>query len=223
VKLDRVSPFRKVAIGTWQTTYEDAGTYEPAFVARDGKGGIDIEIVRIEVLNRNRQPVITGRIPVGDGHPSYVPDVLVTFIDFDVWPQTERTVLYEIKHREELRDNWHRWKPRFKAARRFAKERGWSFRVITDREIRAGGLLWNAKFLLPYTHDEVTDGVHTLLIKTLRHLGPTTPEKLVSHLAKDPWERATLLASVWTMVASRTFLCDLSCPISMHTELSAYD
>lgn len=174
----------------------------------------------LKVRRWEPQPV---RIPVGDGHPSYVPDVLVTYLDFDVWPQTERTVLYEVKHREELRDNWHRWKARFKAARRYAKERGWSFQIITDREIRTGGLLWNAKFLLPYTHDEVTDGVHTLLIKTLRHLGPTTPEKLVSHLAKDPWERATLLASVWTMVASRTFLCDLSCPISMCTELSAYD
>lgn len=174
----------------------------------------------LKVRRWEPQPV---RIPVCGGHPSYVPDVLVTYLDFDVWPQTERTVLYEVKQREELRDNWHRWKPRFKAARRYAQERGWSFRIITDREIRTGGLLWNAKFLLPYTHDEVADGVHTLLTKTLRHLGPTTPEKLVEHLAKDPWERATLLASVWAMVASRAFLCDLSRPISMQTELSAYD
>jgi hypothetical protein len=173
----------------------------------------------LSVVRWRPQPV---RIPVGDGHPTYVPDVLVTYIDFDTRPQKEYTVLYEVKPRAELRDNWARWKARFKAARRYARERGWVFRIVTDREIRSGGLLWNAKFLLPYGHDDVADGVHTLLTKTLRHLGPTTPEKLVAHLAKDPWERATLLSSVWTLVAIRQFVCDLTKPISMQTEISTH-
>lgn len=174
----------------------------------------------LKVIRWEPQPV---RIAVGDGRPTYVPDVLVTYLDVSVWPHRERKVLYEVKQRAELRDNWHHWKARFKAARRYAREHGWKFKIITDREIRSGGLLWNAKFLLPYSHDEVADGVHTLLSKTIRHLGPTSPEKLVAHLAKDPWEQATLLSSVWTLVAGRAIVCDLTERLTMQTEISADD
>ncbi|MGE7137418.1 TnsA endonuclease N-terminal domain-containing protein [Luteibacter sp. NPDC031894] len=174
----------------------------------------------LKVTRWEPQPL---RIDVGDGHPSYVPDVLVTFYDYDVHPGREYKVLYEVKQRAELRDNWAKWKARFRAARRFARANGWAFRIVTDREIRSGGLLWNAKFLLPYGHDEVNGGIQELLVKTLRYLGPTTPEKLVAHLASDPWERAGLVASVWALVASRHFLCDLSERVTMHSEIYCHD
>jgi hypothetical protein len=166
------------------------------------------------------QPI---RIDVDDDNPSYVPDVLVTYFDYDVHPQRERKVLYEVKHREDLRKNWSLWKARFRAARRFARQRGWTFEIVTEREIRSSDLLWNAKFLLPYGHDDVDDGVHTLLVKTLRHLGSATPERLVNHLSDDPWERARLVATVWSLVAARTFICDLTQRLTMHSEISAYD
>ncbi len=44
--------------------------YEPAFYVRDGKGGVDIEVVRIEVLNRNRLPRLVSRVPIGIGDGS---------------------------------------------------------------------------------------------------------------------------------------------------------
>ncbi|MGY3228942.1 hypothetical protein ACVWWJ_000426 [Luteibacter sp. HA06] len=175
----------------------------------------DLKVVRWEP-----QPL---RVEVGDGHPTYVPDVLVTYLDYDAHPPREHKVLYEVKQRAELRDNWSKWKYRFKAARRHARRQGWAFRIVTDREIRSSGLLWNAKFLLPYGHDEVEGGIQDLLIKTLQFLGPTTPDKLVSHLAADPWERAQLLSAVWTLVSARKFICDLSDRITMHTEIACYD
>ncbi len=51
----------------WQTNYSSAGVYEPAFYVRDGKGGVDIEVVRIEVSNRNRVPRLLSRVPIGFG------------------------------------------------------------------------------------------------------------------------------------------------------------
>ncbi len=54
----------------WQPNYSSAGTHEAVFYVRDGKGGIDIEAVRIEVANRNRPPQMLSRIPVGNGDPS---------------------------------------------------------------------------------------------------------------------------------------------------------
>lgn len=53
-------------IFTWRTDFNSSNNgplYEPLFYARDGKGGIDIEAVRITVKNRNRAPIIISRIP----------------------------------------------------------------------------------------------------------------------------------------------------------------
>ena len=53
-------------IFTWQPDPNSAGQYEVSFLAIDARGGIDEEIVSIDVLNRNQAPVITSRIPVGN-------------------------------------------------------------------------------------------------------------------------------------------------------------
>ncbi|MDZ7363203.1 MAG: Ig-like domain-containing protein [candidate division KSB1 bacterium] len=50
----------------WATNLNSAGRYEVSFFARDNKGGVDEEIVVIEVKNRNQRPEIRSRIPVGN-------------------------------------------------------------------------------------------------------------------------------------------------------------
>jgi len=50
----------------WGTEINSAGRYEVSFIARDGKGGVDEEVVVIEVKNRNQKPIIYSRIPVGN-------------------------------------------------------------------------------------------------------------------------------------------------------------
>ncbi|MDZ7362854.1 MAG: Ig-like domain-containing protein [candidate division KSB1 bacterium] len=62
-------------IFTWQTDQNSAGQYEVSFLAFDSRGGVDEEVVTIDVINRNQAPVITGRIPVGN-HPGK-PDTTV--------------------------------------------------------------------------------------------------------------------------------------------------
>ncbi len=63
---------------TWVPNYNAAGIYEPAFYVRDNRGGLDIEIVRIEVLNRNWPPRIISRSPVGDANPNKPDTTLLT-------------------------------------------------------------------------------------------------------------------------------------------------
>ncbi|WP_426933667.1 Tn7 transposase TnsA N-terminal domain-containing protein [Xanthomonas arboricola] len=94
------------------------------------------------------QPV---RIPVPGGRP-YVPDVLVHWLGSDRSLAGGRTVLYEVKYREELRRKWDELRPRYRAATRYARERGWQFRLITEDRIRTQSL-FNAKFLLTYLSD----------------------------------------------------------------------
>lgn len=63
---------------TWKSNYTSAGVYEPEFIVRDGRGGIDIEIVRIEVADYNRPPRMISRVPVGNGDPSKPDTTLLT-------------------------------------------------------------------------------------------------------------------------------------------------
>jgi hypothetical protein len=50
----------------WATDPNSAGHYEVSFLVSDNKGGVDEEIVIIEVKNRNLKPIIYSRIPVGN-------------------------------------------------------------------------------------------------------------------------------------------------------------
>lgn len=109
-------------------------------------------------------------------------------------------VVYEVKYRDELRQKWAELKPRFKATRRYAKAHGWEFRIITEREIRAGGLLWNAEFLLPYVYDEPVDPGIVVLTTNLHRLGVSTPGKLLKECSSDRWEQARLLTVLWQQV-----------------------
>jgi hypothetical protein len=61
----------------WATNLNSAGRYEVSFFARDNKGGVDEEIVVIEVKNRNQRPVIRSRVPVGN-----VPSKIDTTLEY---------------------------------------------------------------------------------------------------------------------------------------------
>lgn len=168
------------------------------------------------VLRWDPQPV---RLPVPERGTSYVPDVLVTYRDDLRDPKSERRILYEIKYREDFRTKWKEYRPRLKAGVHYAREQGWSFRLITEREIRSGGLLWNAKFLLPYIHDEVSDGERALLLKMLTKLGMCSPTALLDACSSNPWEKARLLNALWMLVATRAIKTDLRIRLTMDAEI----
>jgi hypothetical protein len=50
----------------WQTDGNSAGRYEVSFLAYDMRGGVDEEIVIMDVQNRNQPPRIISRFPVGN-------------------------------------------------------------------------------------------------------------------------------------------------------------
>jgi lysophospholipase L1-like esterase len=63
----------------WATGANNPGQYAVSFIVRDGKGGVDEELVLIDVKNRNRMPIIWSRFPVGLG----IPTQRDTVIDFN--------------------------------------------------------------------------------------------------------------------------------------------
>lgn len=92
------------------------------------------------------QPVSIEWLDFTGKRHSYIPDVLVHYKQSG---RTKTVILYEIKYRSDLKENWQALKPKFKAAIKYCKARGWHFKVVTEVEIRTL-YLDNVRFLQPY-------------------------------------------------------------------------
>ncbi|ASX10981.1 TPA: TnsA endonuclease N-terminal domain-containing protein [Aeromonas dhakensis] len=141
---------------------------------------------------------------------SYTPDVLVCYRN-----GSRRPVLWEVKYRDDLRANWQEYRSKFRAAVRYARERGWRFRLATEREIR-GVRLVNARFLLPVLRRGCPDaGDVSSVLDGLRVSGSSTPALLLASLSPDTTERARLLPVLWYLVATGRVETDLGKKLTM--------
>lgn len=176
----------------------------------------------VDVLRWDAQPI---RLDLGGELGTYVPDVLVTFVGPSRLVSDTRHILYEVKYREDLGKNWPKLKPRYRAAIRFARAHGWSFKIITEREIRTP-LLWNAKFLLPYQNDTVEDVDCVRLMSKLAELtrdSESTPAGLLKACSSDRLVQAGLLSTLWYLVANRRVATDLRFQLSMQSRIWCHE
>jgi len=97
----------------------------------------------------------------------YTPDVLVRYRPVLTGQPGGPPALCEVKYRSDLREHGAEYRPKFTAARRYARDRGWRFRVVTEREIRTPRLR-NIRFLLRYRPMRVDDTDRDALLTTLR-------------------------------------------------------
>jgi len=169
----------------------------------------------LDVLKWEAQPF---RIELGRKRETYTPDVLVTYLDESRDATRTQKVLYEVKYREELKRDWPHLRDRYRAAWRFARNNGLRFKLITEREIRTE-LLWNAKFLLPYGHDEVCDDDSVRLLAQLRAMEMATPRSLLEYCSAERMVQARLLSVLWHLVARRRVGVDLTSKLTMTSEI----
>lgn len=147
---------------------------------------------------------------------SYTPDVLVHF-----QPEPGKAPtrwLVEVKYRDELRENWHWYRHRIKAAFRFAKAEGYQFHLMTEREIRTP-YLTNARFLLRYRDQPIEDPHLHVLLDKLELLREADPDMLLAAVYLDPWRRAQVLHVLWQCVAQGYIATDLTQPLTMSSRL----
>jgi len=147
---------------------------------------------------------------------SYTPDVLVHFQGESGKPTPKWLV--EVKYREDLRENWHWYKHRIKAAFRFAKAEGYLFHLMTEKEIRTT-YLSNARFLLRYRNLPIDDPHFHVLIDKLEMLRETDPDTLLTAIYLDPWRRAQVLHVLWQCVAQGYIGTDLNIPLTMRSRI----
>ncbi|MFQ6333984.1 TnsA endonuclease N-terminal domain-containing protein [Methylophilus sp. 3sh_L] len=151
----------------------------------------------------------------GEWH-QYTPDGLIEYRK-DIFVHDPRPVLVEVKYRNDFTGQFKPWLERYRAAKKYAKDRDWLFAIYTEDRIRTP-FLENVKFLTPYLDRYEPDMVIWLSDK-LKELQVTTPAELITVLCKDKWNQAKLIPLLWGIVARREIGCDLSEPLTMSTKI----
>ncbi|MGO9601981.1 MAG: heteromeric transposase endonuclease subunit TnsA [Candidatus Binataceae bacterium] len=149
---------------------------------------------------------------------TYIPD---GFIEYrrDGLPAREMPhALCEVKYREDFRASWRDQLPKFRAAKGYCKERGWEFKVFTEREIRTP-YLKNVRFLWSYRSYPYDSTLSTEILDKLQDLRETDPQALLCSMFRDKWNRAAALPTLWRLVADFLIGCDLSQPLTMKSRI----
>ncbi|WP_235584711.1 heteromeric transposase endonuclease subunit TnsA [Thiomicrospira sp. WB1] len=164
----------------------------------------DVQPVQIEWFDKNGK------------RRSYTPDILVK----RKTRSGEETVLVEVKYRSDLEKDWADLKPKLMAGLRYAKQRGWKFKIMTEVEIRTI-LLKNAKFLMPFIRRGADrEGDMTLIDNKLKELRQSTPKALLEQLAYSDWDKAALLPTLWYLIGTKQIRCDLyGAQLNMNTPI----
>lgn len=167
-----------------------------------------------EVKTIDPQPVRVEWLDARGHKRIYTPDVFVEFIESD----GKTPWLCEVKYRSELQEKWAELRPKFKAAFHFAKEQGWRFKIITEREIRTPYLA-NVHFLIGFRRSIPDAG---LMLDILGHLNKTngsTPRDLIEALRSDIAARAQLTNALWHLIAIFQVGVDLHQPLNMKSRI----
>jgi hypothetical protein len=168
--------------------------------------GFEEQPVRIAVTGRERRRV------------SYVPDILIHYRETGARPR--KPLLAEVKARRDLEKHKDKYAPKFSAAKSYAKERDWQFKVVDDSEIRIERLP-NLKFLREYhlispaSEDiqQVMEGIETAG-------GWVELEELLTIKCKDDDDRLNLLPVIWHLVAIGRIEVDIDTPFTDRTPLA---
>lgn len=163
-----------------------------------------------EVESFEVQPVKIKWVDAEGKNHIYTPDVLVYYHQAGIKP-----LLCEVKYRDELRENWTQFKPKFQAAYRYAKERGWRFKLITERRVRTT-LLDNAKFLLPFTRRITSEAEQIpVLLEKLALQPSTTVQSLLNSIDANPMIQAEYIPVLWYLVGTHQMGVDLTQKLTM--------
>ena len=165
----------------------------------------------VEITSYVEQPV-TVEYLVAEHSRHYTPDFLIRYLD-------ERpAVLAEIKYRADLRENWAEYKPKFRAAQRYAASRGWVFRLYTEVEIQ-NCYLDNVKFLLRFRsfHQPPPAAFAQRLLQVLAQQGESTPAALLALASEEVARQAELIPTLWQLVGKGMIGCNLLRPLTMNS------
>ena len=163
------------------------------------------------------QPLsIPFRDPLTGRQGKYTPDVFVRH-----GGPRPGAYLFEVKYRTNLWEQFWRegLKAKLLAARRLCREQGWTFRIVTEVEIR-GPKVANTAFLRGYMHLDPDPAIEEQLAATLATIGPSTPQTLLVATFWHEDNRARAIPYLWRLVAKGRIEFDLALPLTMSSRIS---
>ena len=177
---------------------------------------LDLLAFDLNVERYDTQPVRLYYDAENGGRLPYTPDALIIYRRDIPSARDLPHLLVEVKYREEYQQRYRELKRRFRAARLYAREQGYRFCVLTEREIRTP-YLENARLLRPY-RDHASDPFREqTLLERLASLEEATPiERLQTF---DMAERARCLAVLWKLVSEFRIRANLTEKITMRAKL----
>jgi len=168
------------------------------------------------------QPLVIDYVDSNGEERIYTPDIFVRYRNDIVPAKWMLPSLYEVKYRRDLFANWKELKPKYRAARAYAKTKGWRFNIITEQEIRTP-YLQNIKFLLPYRRLSFDWSEQEFLLSKLKDMREINPEALLLACYREPINRAKLIPIMWHLVSISMIGVDLRLPLTMHSRIWSLD
>lgn len=210
----RIGPTRRSVSGSYAfrgaTSIEFESTLERDFLIR-------AEFC-VGVLDVIPQPAEIPFIDSNGRHYTYTPDFLVYYrLGSRTYENYPKPVLVEVKPIAEWKKHWRVWLPKWKAAWRYAQERGWEFHIRDESRIRDKAFE-NIRFLERYKRMQFPLEESQLVIETVHQMGCATIDYLLSRHFMGLY-RAQGIAHLWYLLASRQLDCDISRPLNDLTEL----
>ena len=172
----------------------------------------------LHVLDVIAQPVEIPFTAENGRHYRYTPDFLVVYRAGNAPPERgSKPELVEVKPANEWRANWRAWSAKWKAARTYAKERGWRFRIHDETRIRDQALD-NIQWLERYRRMNVRAWDTERIIAYLKGVGQATFATILDEHFGGIY-RSEGVAHLWHLLATRRLDCDISLPLGNDTEL----
>lgn len=170
------------------------------------------------VLRFEEQPIEIKFLGKDSKLRKYTPDILVVYRSDKDAAKYKRPMLCEVKYRQDLFRQWKELKPKFRAARAYAKERGWVFKIWTEVEIRTP-YLYNIKFLRQYRKIPINIDQIELLQATLLELQNANPNTLLQSINKDKVQRAMFIPMIWYLISIGRIGANLTEKLTMSSHI----
>lgn len=209
----RIGPTRRSVSGVYPFRGESSVTFEST-LERDFLIRAEFSAVVTRVVSQPVEVPFKG----SDGRALvYTPDFLVyrraAGESSSIAPE-----LVEVKPRAKWTKHWREWSPKWKAARRLARKRGWCFRIHDESRIRDQSF-HNVHFLQRYGRMHFVSEESDAVVATVAEMGTVPFHYLLARHFVTREGTAVGTAHLWHLLATRRLDCDITRPLGDFTEL----
>jgi hypothetical protein len=138
--------------------------------------------------------------------------------DFLVYCEGQKNLLVEVKPKEELDTKWSLLKPKFKYAHRYAKERGWLFKIYHENRIRDEKLK-NIQFLQRFKRLDIDPALVNSIISFLDKSGRITISDAIKIFNGEASHKPIDDIQVWHLLSIRAIDCEMNHPLNENTSI----